>query len=466
MLECQATVSFIDDDNTNIYQPVMGAGDDCAVRFTKVTRCASLHLRCSTVVPRGIVGRWATADQSAQVQCCNASGSCIRRDRAGNCFSGDDDGTRATHYEAVAMCSQAGMRLCTMHELQTIDAAGCCGTGCNYDAILVWTSTPITQTPTVAPYVAGAPSNAPTSLTTAPTAAYTTIGSGWCRAAGCDVSGTDCYVAGMRKDYSSAAECMAMCSSMPDCTGYAIASPFYSQSPNRCYVHGAFQTHSGWHDLAMRLSERNRSIAASVMSRSSGMVSDPSPTAQHDQHRPRVARADHLDAIIIGSSALRERDVPGVEASAMVPIRVHPLQAAHENKVLAPSPWHAFQPLEPRSVSPTEISVWHTPPTTDKPVLPPTVSPTPITGGAVTHTASKAFDATRRVALMMHVSLSPAQLRRRLKEFRAWLADALSVEYGAKVRGDAVAVTRVEQCTGTGPVPPAAGGGCTHGADK
>eukprot|EP00662_Eupelagonemidae_sp_cell21_P049873 gene49873-biopygen14472 len=214
-----------------------------------------LETGCSNppLVSRGIVGRWATADQSAQVQCCNASGSCTRRDRAGNCFSGDDDVTRATHYEAVAMCSQAGMRLCTMQELQIIDAAGCCGTGCNYDAILVWTST----TPTVAPYAAGDPSNAPTSLTTAPTAAYTTIGSGWCRAAGCIVSGTDCFVAGMRKDYSSAAECMAMCSSMPDCTGYAIASPFYSRSPNRCYVHGAFQTHSGWYDFAMHVSERN-----------------------------------------------------------------------------------------------------------------------------------------------------------------------------------------------------------------
>ena len=38
-------------------------------------------------------------------------------------------------------CRAAGLRLCTQEELET---GVCCGTGCGFDGVRVWTSTPCT----------------------------------------------------------------------------------------------------------------------------------------------------------------------------------------------------------------------------------------------------------------------------------------------------------------------------------
>eukprot|EP00662_Eupelagonemidae_sp_cell21_P058269 gene58269-biopygen94438 len=104
---------------------------------------------CNGAIP----GRWAAADESAaEVQCCSVSGICTRKDSGDLCLSGDGDVAKATYYDAVASCSHEGMRLCSKQELQTTGAAGCCGTGCQYDNALVWTSTsPSAQLTTQSP---------------------------------------------------------------------------------------------------------------------------------------------------------------------------------------------------------------------------------------------------------------------------------------------------------------------------
>ena len=85
-------------------------------------------------------GKFADPSSSlGEVQCCSNDGSsCIRKDTAGQCFSGDDDAAKKTYFEAVAICAAQGRRLCTKTE--TV-ADKCCGSGCSTDRYLAWTST-------------------------------------------------------------------------------------------------------------------------------------------------------------------------------------------------------------------------------------------------------------------------------------------------------------------------------------
>ena len=83
---------------------------------------------------------------SAFVQCCSQDGArCYRKDNNGACFSGSglNNDDKKTWYEAYAICISAAdpedsnlqLRLCnTQDELDK-----CCGNGCRYDDILIWT---------------------------------------------------------------------------------------------------------------------------------------------------------------------------------------------------------------------------------------------------------------------------------------------------------------------------------------
>eukprot|EP00964_Phaeocystis_antarctica_P032884 scaffold18638_cov66-Phaeocystis_antarctica.AAC.3 len=65
------------------------------------------------------------------VRCCNdATPMACKSDAAGTCF-----GTAQRWTQADAICTANGLRLCTVAELTS-----CCGTGCEYDSSLVWTS--------------------------------------------------------------------------------------------------------------------------------------------------------------------------------------------------------------------------------------------------------------------------------------------------------------------------------------
>jgi len=75
----------------------------------------------------------------AAVQCCSMDGeSCHATTGIGDCF-----GTHKTYAEALAICSRAGMRLCTPAQLEN-----CCGAGvtCGTDDMPAWTTDTTTST--------------------------------------------------------------------------------------------------------------------------------------------------------------------------------------------------------------------------------------------------------------------------------------------------------------------------------
>merc|ERR1711969_444098 len=94
-------------------------------------------------------GCWANDDHEEQgyaadpaarvgeVQCCADTGSLQAQCSRAGCLSGNADDHMATYSEAVELCSSRGMRLCTKEETLSERAAGCCGTGCQYDNALV-----------------------------------------------------------------------------------------------------------------------------------------------------------------------------------------------------------------------------------------------------------------------------------------------------------------------------------------
>eukprot|EP01051_Picozoa_sp_SAG22_P004210 SAG22_NODE_220_length_14862_cov_73.769424_1_plen_1257_part_10 len=95
----------------------------------------------------------APTESVGEVQCCGnswsdangvqAEGTCQRMNILSDfqCISGNNDASKFTYYEAESMCAAQGMRLCTKQETLSESAAGCCGTGCQYDNVHVWTST-------------------------------------------------------------------------------------------------------------------------------------------------------------------------------------------------------------------------------------------------------------------------------------------------------------------------------------
>lgn len=72
------------------------------------------------------------------------SGWPIRRPDSAVCGESDNGleggcgGRSSTHAEAESRCTEAGARLCTVHELRVVDATR--GTGCQFDRHAVWTS--------------------------------------------------------------------------------------------------------------------------------------------------------------------------------------------------------------------------------------------------------------------------------------------------------------------------------------
>jgi hypothetical protein len=68
----------------------------------------------------------------ATVRCCSMDGTQCDSSLTGHCLP-----KSATFAEAEASCGKAGMKLCSKIELES---GVCCGTGCDYDNELVWTS--------------------------------------------------------------------------------------------------------------------------------------------------------------------------------------------------------------------------------------------------------------------------------------------------------------------------------------
>ena len=98
----------------------------------------------------------------AAIRCCNeAADSCfasVCSESVGSWnflepISGSFDGTAVTYQQAAGECEARGKRLCTADEL---GRQVCCGTGCGYDASLVWSGTSCT-----APIRLGSPSPMP-----------------------------------------------------------------------------------------------------------------------------------------------------------------------------------------------------------------------------------------------------------------------------------------------------------------
>ena len=93
---------------------------------------------CTTHEDILVTQSYDITSSSAEVQCCSTNGqSCYRHNPDSNeCFSGDNDASKATWIEAKEMCSSAGYRLCNSQE----ELDRCCASGCGYDETLVWTS--------------------------------------------------------------------------------------------------------------------------------------------------------------------------------------------------------------------------------------------------------------------------------------------------------------------------------------
>ena len=68
-----------------------------------------------------------SATQTGAVRCCSIDGA--------SCKSEIPDCLTLTFLKAQQKCSEFGMRLCTEKEL---DSHICCGTGCAFDAEMVW----------------------------------------------------------------------------------------------------------------------------------------------------------------------------------------------------------------------------------------------------------------------------------------------------------------------------------------
>jgi len=106
---------------------------------------------------------WEDDSAKHEVQCCNDRGVCMRNTdgiaMSGNCFSSgrecaEGSDSRAcrpkTYSEAKAVCEEYGQRLCTKDETKDPRFHNCCGRGCQYDHVTVWTSTPLITTATTA----------------------------------------------------------------------------------------------------------------------------------------------------------------------------------------------------------------------------------------------------------------------------------------------------------------------------
>merc|ERR1719346_481969 len=81
--------------------------------------------------------RFERMDQAAgEVVCCSLDGSSSTRFDGTTCLSGDDTAHMVTYQQAVDICEDLSMRLCSSAE--ELDKS--CFTGCEYDHALVWIS--------------------------------------------------------------------------------------------------------------------------------------------------------------------------------------------------------------------------------------------------------------------------------------------------------------------------------------
>ena len=109
---------------------------------------------------------WATTIPNPRaVSCCEDTNEGVkcRRKPNGSC------NTVSTFFEAEALCSVAGMRLCSIQELES---GVCCNGGCNFDARVNWTSSSCdasTENPTKAPTLPPTTSNPTPNPTPVPT---------------------------------------------------------------------------------------------------------------------------------------------------------------------------------------------------------------------------------------------------------------------------------------------------------
>lgn len=89
------------------------------------------------------LSRGLQLDGKAAVRCCqHSTGNLQCASSVVNCPMGK------TYVEGKKICEDHGMRLCTKDELES---NVCCGTGCNFDSWLIWTSTEFVNTTTPLP---------------------------------------------------------------------------------------------------------------------------------------------------------------------------------------------------------------------------------------------------------------------------------------------------------------------------
>jgi len=109
---------------------------------------------------------WATTIPNPRaVSCCEDTNDGVKCRRKPNGICN----TVSTFFEAEALCSKAGMRLCSIEELET---GVCCLGGCNFDARVNWTSSSCdasTKSPTKAPTLPPTTSNPTPNPTPVPT---------------------------------------------------------------------------------------------------------------------------------------------------------------------------------------------------------------------------------------------------------------------------------------------------------
>lgn len=93
------------------------------------------------------LSRGLQLDGKAAVRCCqHSTGNLQCASSVINCPMGK------TYVEGKKICEDHGMRLCTKDELES---NVCCGTGCNFDSWLIWTSTEFVSTTTPLPVWGG-----------------------------------------------------------------------------------------------------------------------------------------------------------------------------------------------------------------------------------------------------------------------------------------------------------------------
>ena len=123
-------------------------------------------------------GYFYSTNAIGQVVCCDAAGTCSRKDDDGLCRSGNEDGNYYTWEQAVEMCAADGLTLCSSQD----ELDKCCTGGCQYDNRLVWS--------TVAEEESDATTETNSEDTTETVVTTTCDGTESCSGDSCDLCGT------------------------------------------------------------------------------------------------------------------------------------------------------------------------------------------------------------------------------------------------------------------------------------